>query len=297
MTDKHETPAQPSAPATSRSRAEPRSADARTELAALLPRLVRRGNIYDLAHDLAAGMPSHPYHPPYAFSLAQRHGDLYREDGYSFANETIVLCGHHGTHIDAIGHVSRQDALYGGVSALATQRGRAGLTALGAEELPPFICRGILLDVARNRGVDEVAPAAAIGAEELASVAATQRSEIRPGDVVLIRTGWARRWQEATRFLSLDEGQPGPDREAAVWLADLGVRLTGSDTMVYEVLRPNQNAMPVHLVLLRDRGIPIMEMLQLEHLAAARQYEFLFIALPLKIRGATGSPLRPIALV
>lgn len=263
----------------------------------LARRLIQRGTVFDLSHDLAAGMPMHPMHPPFAFTLMQRHGDLYRDHGYSFANELIVLSGHHGTHIDAVGHISKSDRLHDDVNAMSTQQGRDGLKQYGVEELPPVFCRGVLLDVAGFRGLDVLPAGSAISASELRSTAEHQQVRVEPGDTVLIRTGWSRHWSEPGTFVGVNTGQPGPDEGAAIWLAEQGVRMTGSDTMVYEVLRPGQNEMPVHLALIYERAIPILEMLQLDDLAAARAWEFLFVVLPLRIRGATGSPVRPVALV
>jgi kynurenine formamidase len=226
----------------------------------------------------------------------QRHGDLHRADGYSFANEVMVMSGHHGTHIDAIGHVSQHGKLHGGIDALEAQRGRAGLQSLSVAELSPSICRGVLLDVAGYHGETHLPGGYAISVDELTDVAARQGVEVQAGDAVLIRTGWGTRWSDPGGFFDPNEGQPGPDESVAKWLVDHQVALSGSDTMVYEVLRRDQNAMPVHLALLFGAGVPIIEMLDLEQLAEHQVNEFLFIALPLRLQGATGSPIRAIAV-
>ena len=88
---------------------------------------------------------------------------------------------------------------------------------------------------------------------------------------------------------------PGPAVEGARWLSERGIFAAGSDTVAFE--RVPDPSMPVHVHLLVESGIHIVECLNLEGLAAAGVAEFLFVALPLKIRGATGSPVRPIALV
>jgi len=122
---------------------------------------------------------------------------------------------------------------------------------------------------------------------------------VRTGDVVLVRTGWARHWAEAEAFVGLESGVPGPGEEAAAWLVSHGIRATGADTIAYEALAPGAGhaQLPVHRLLLVERGIHIVETLQLEELAADGVAEFAFVAAPLKLVGGTGSPLRPLALV
>jgi len=122
---------------------------------------------------------------------------------------------------------------------------------------------------------------------------AAQAVEIRTGDVVLLRTGWARYWDDAARFIS-QVRSPGPALEGARWLSERRVFAAGSDTAPFEKM-PSAGQ-PAHVHLLVESGIHIVECLQLEELAEARVYEFLFVGIPLKIRGATASPIRPIAV-
>ena len=124
-------------------------------------------------------------------------------------------------------------------------------------------------------------------------LASAQRADIRPGDVVLIRTGWARYFADPKKFISEVRG-PGPGIDGARWLSSQGVFAAGSDTVAFE--RVPDPSMPVHVHLLVESGIHIVECLNLDELAAAGIAEFLFVALPLKIRGATGSPVRPVAI-
>jgi kynurenine formamidase len=254
------------------------------------------GRIFDLSHVLAHGMPTHPAHPPFTFALATRHGDRYREQGYSFANEVIVMSGHHGTHIDALGHVSLDERLYGDIDALAAQRGVRGLQANDAASLSPILTRGVLIDVAGHRGVPELEPGEEITIEEVETILGDAKLTVAAKDAVLFRTGWSGRWESRSMFYPEDGAQPGPGAPVAKWLVERQVAVTGSDTMVFECTKPGQNSMPVHGTLLVHAGIPIIEMLNLDELASAEVREFLFIALPLRIRGASGSPIRPIAV-
>ena len=251
--------------------------------------------LYDLAHRLTPGMPVYGPHPPYRISLYRRHGDPHpraRAGGSSFANEQLITSTHVATHIDALGHFSRDGLVHGGCPADSIEA-PDGLTALDVTEIEPLVCRGVLLDVAGYREVDTLAPGAPIGADELEAVAAGL--PVGPGDAVLIRTGWARHWDDPVRFNDAAAGWPGPDDSAAAWLIDRGVRIAGSDTPAFECIPSPGDS--VHAMLLVDNAINIIENLALEDLAADGIREFTFVALPLPIVGATGSPIRPIALV
>ena len=260
--------------------------------------LAAASRVYDLAQPFANGMPQSPNHPRFHLALARRHGDGVREGGGSAAAEILVLGGHVGTHIDALSHVSQDGLLHGGVSAEEAQRG-GRFSTLGIETVAPFVGRGILLDVAGLHGVDVLPGGTVITAADLE--AAAERAGVRPraGDVVLVRSGWARHWGDPDAFVGHASGVPGPGEEAAAWLASAGIRATGADTIAYEALAPGAGhaSLPVHRHLLVERGIHIIETLQLEELAAGGVSEFLFVAAPLKLVGGTGSPLRPLALV
>lgn len=253
--------------------------------------------VYDLAQPFANGMPQSPNHPRFHLALARRHGDSVREGGGSAAAEILVLGGHVGTHVDALCHVSQDGLLHGGVDAADAQRG-GRFSALGIDTVDPFVSRGLLLDVAALHGLDVLAPGTVVTAADLEACAERAGVSPREGDVVLVRTGWARHWDDPQAFVGLASGVPGPGPEAAAWLAEHGVRATGADTIAYEALAPGAGhaRLPVHRLLLVERGIHIIETLQLEDLARDRVSEFLFVAAPLKLVGGTGSPLRPLAL-
>ena len=244
--------------------------------------------IYDLAQPYFTGMPHHPSHPPFLFSLVKRHGDFTGPAGHSSASESIALGGHVGTHIDALCHYSCGGKLHGGQAAAPVQSYAGGIEKLSVDTIAPIFRRGVLLDIAGATILPEdfeITPAHLD--------AAAKNVEIRRGDVVLLRTGWATYWDDPRKFMSGVRG-PGPALAGARWLSHRGIFAAGSDTLAFE--RVPDPAMPVHVHFLVESGIHIMECLNLEDLAAARVYEFLFIAAPLKIRGGTGSPIRPIAV-
>jgi len=157
----------------------------------------------------------------------------------------------------------------------------------------PLFCRGVLLDLTLLFDGEPLPAARDITREKLAKVARMVGVEIRAGDAVMIRTGWQRFWTDHREYVGGFEGHPGPDKEAAAWLGDFGIRVTGADTFGYD-RRPS--TMPAHVELMVKRGINIMEDMCLDDLAARKTYEFMFCALPLRILGGTGSPIRPIAL-
>ena len=254
--------------------------------------------VIDLAHSLERGMPVSPNHPAFQLAMMRRHGDMIRSDGASAANEVIVLGGHVGTHIDALGHVSQDGLMYGGIDAEGSQSNH-GLTRLGIDTVDPILCRGVLLDIASVHGVEVLDAGYEVTGEDLAAAQDSAGVVVSPGDAVLIRTGWAMHWSVPDAFLGQANGAPGPGVSAAQWLIDRDVRVAGAETIAFEVIKPGEGhaTLPVHRMLLVEAGIHIIEAMTLTALAAESVYEFLFIAAPLKIAGGTGSPMRPLAVV
>lgn len=262
----------------------------------LLSALAAGVRIVDLAQPLAPDIPVSPNHPGFRMALIRRHGDMVRPDGVSAANELIVTGGHVGTHVDALAHVSHEGRLYGGADAAAAQRG-GRFDELGIHRMPPLVCRGVLLDVAAAKGVDVLPGGYPITDEDLAEAAERASITIGRGDVVLVRTGWARHWRDPETYLGHHSGVPGVTEAGARWLSALGIVATGADTTAYEHIPPGagHRVLPVHRVLLVEHGIHIIEHLNLEE--ARGLTEFMFVLAPLKIVGATGSPVRPLAVV
>lgn len=255
--------------------------------------------VYDLARPLETATPTSPNHPPFRMGLIRRHGDMVRPDGGSGANELFTMGGHTGTHVDALCHVSHDGRLYGGLDAGEASRG-GRFSQLGVETVAPILCRGVLLNVPELLGVETLTGGHPITAAELKLTAAQHGVEVRSGDAVLVRSGWpVGRYDDARRYVGHESGVPGPDESAGRWLAERGVRVTGADTIAYERLAPGAGhaTLPVHLILLVEHGIHIVEVMDLEQLAADGVREFLFVLVPLKLVGATGSPVRPLAIV
>jgi kynurenine formamidase len=274
--------------------------------------LVRTGRQYSLAVTRFPGMPLFPGHPPfqvvsYRTPRGLRVGaeNLWaptpNEVRLGCMTEVITSTAHSGAHIDALAHITigEDDHWYGGANA-TDHLGDFGPTVGDAASLPPLFTRGVLLDVAGHRGVDCLPAGSPVDAAEIEAVARAQDVQLREWDVVLVRTGYMGLWPDAERMAR--HTSPGPDLSAAELFADRGVVAVGSDTETFEVQpAPDpgapSNPQPVHTRLLVERGIYLMESLYLEQLAADRVHEFLFVALPIKIAGATGSMMDPLAVV
>jgi kynurenine formamidase len=245
--------------------------------------------MYDLAQPYFTGMPHHPSHPPFLYSLVKSHGEYLGPNGASSASDAIALGSHVGTHIDALCHFSCGGKLHGGQDAADLQSYAGGLRRYSIDTVEPILRRGVLLDIA---GSDPLGDDFEITPRHLD--AASAGVEIRPGDIVLLRTGRARYFRDPGKFISQVHG-PGPGLAGAKWLSERGIFAAGSDTVAFE--KVPDPAMPVHVHMLVEEGIHIIECLNLEELAQAGVRECLLVAIPLKIEGATGSPVRPIALV
>ena len=247
---------------------------------------------YDLAHALHVGMARHPNHPAFTFSLIRRHGDVLIGNGITVAAETFSMGGHTGTHMDGLGHVALNGRVCGDQDILANQS-YEGLRVHSVHEHPPFIGRAHLVDLPQMLGRD-MTTSDEIGTAELEAWF-KDRPAPTPGSAVLIRTGWAKYQSDYVRYVGTRDGLPGVVPSGAQWLTDKGVRLVGSDTVAFEKMPTTD--LPVHVHLLVKSGVPIMESLSLDALAADGHHEFFLVVIPMPIRGGTASPVRPIALV
>jgi kynurenine formamidase len=262
---------------------------------------VRKGvRVIDLGRRLTVGMPQSPNHPAYWHSLPRRHGDMVRADGGSAANDIITMGTHVGTHIDALAHVSQDGKLYGGIRAEdALEGGR--YVELGAHTIEPMVRRGVLLDIPAVKEVGRLEPGYEITVADLEAAVQRQGTELGAGDVALIRSGWGQHFDSGDKelFMGQTSGVPGVSAAGATWLADKKIHAAGADTIAFERLAPGAGhaLLPAHRVLLVEHGIYIIETMDLEQLAREAVYEFVFILSPLPFFGATGSPVRPLAVI
>lgn len=263
-----------------------------------IPELIIAAKVYDLAQPYFCGMPHHPAHPPFLYGLVKQHGDYVTKTGVSSASEAISMGSHVGTHIDGFSHFSCGGKLFGGFNAEQSQSRRDGFSVHAIGAVPPIVRRGVLLDIANHFHMEVLPDDFPILPNHLEEAADHQHVEVKAGDVVFLRTGWARYWRDPQKFITAGKGTqptgPGPELEAAKWLSAHKVFAAGSDTVAFE--RVPATEMPVHVHLLVESGIHIIECLNLEELAADKVYEFLLVAAPMKIEGGTGAPVRPVAI-
>lgn len=253
--------------------------------------------MYDLEQPRYFGAPIYPSHAPGYFYTLHRHHESGSGEARTSASGFMYTTEHSGTHIDALCHQAENLQLYGGRIINASIQTSSGFTELGAETIAPLMTRGILLDMARYRGVERIVSGNPIKGEELEAAAHNQGSTIHTGDVVLLRTGNGALWHDPIAYLQAG----GISTNASSWLASKGVKAVGADNMAWDevgIVDPELNvSLPGHLILLVRSGIYIIENLFLEELASSQCYEFTFLCLPLKLRGATGSPVRPLAIM
>jgi kynurenine formamidase len=258
--------------------------------------------VFDLEQSRTMGMPIHPAHRQagYSYLLHRHHEDEYRpeEAGPRTGAAGIIICGEHtGTHIDALCHQSDALVLYGGVPVDRVTQTPRGFTRHGVEEISPLVASGILLDVAAKEEAEELELGRVVTSADLEECCERQGISAEPGSVLLVRTGNARRWDDAEGYLA----GPGMDPSASYWAAERRVLAVGADNMAWDA--PSYRdpelgcLLPGHLILLARSGIYIVENLNLEGLAAAGVRRFTFVCTPLKFVGATGSPVRPLAVV
>jgi kynurenine formamidase len=260
---------------------------------------VSSGKVYDLGVDLFVGMPSCCGafgDPPFQIWMTHTPARDPAQEVTSYSGDVVSLYTHSGTHLDTLNHFGLHGKIWNQVSA-ADALGVRGWTKSGADKYPPVVARGVLSDVAKSKDVTLLPPSYAITAADLQEALKTQGTTLRPGDVVLTRTGLMTLWPDRAKYRL--EDQAGLSLEAARWLVeDQKAMLLGADNFGVESF-PSQdpdNFVPVHTYLLAERGVSLLEAVWLEDLAKDQVYEFLFIASPLKIRGGTASPIRPLAI-
>lgn len=250
--------------------------------------------VFDLEHERYVGASIFPAHwPGYIYTLHRHHEHA---QGRTSASGTLTMQEHSGTHIDALCHQAVEMEMFGSVGVSPQVQTPRGFSELGIETVPPILRRGVLLDVAASHDVNELPQGYLVSADDLQLAAKRQRVEIRAGDCVLVRTGAGRRYEESDEYLL----GAGIGASGARWLAARRPYLCGADNTAFDSptdVDPELGTLPSHSILIVQSGIYIVENLALEALSQERKYEFLFVCLPLKLRGVTGSPVRPLALV
>jgi len=256
--------------------------------------------VIDLEFLRTVGMPGMPTHKPaFGFEITHPHEDTDRsiQGTRTSAWGSIISNEHSGTHVDAFCHQAENGFMHGGFKVSPETETKAGFTVNGAENLPIFFDRGILLDVPAIKGVESIEPGYQVTAEDLEECCRVEGVNITAGSVVLVNLGNARFWNDRERYLKCG----GMSAGASQMLADKKVKAVGADNFAWDEPTHFEDDMhcngPGHVILIVRSGINIFENLNLAPLVESGQKEFIFVAAPIRIKGATGGSVRPFALV
>lgn len=276
---------------------------------------IRSGKSFTLAVPIAdpAGEPLWPGRRPAQRVNVLDHGHWVAGKGpdlpgeAEYADDMIVMYLQGTSQYDALGHVWHDDTLWNGYSADATVGSMAKASILPIAQ-HGVVGRGVLIDMARFRGKDCLDAGETFDHTDLLAAAAAQGVEIRPRDVLVIRTGWIGSYyrgdtekfaKPVTEFL-----EPGLtySPELVSWFQQMEIPNLVTDTIANEVTLDPQShtSLPLHQALMRNLGVLFSEIMQLDELAddcaADGQYAFLYSAAPLKIHGGSGAPVNPVVI-
>jgi kynurenine formamidase len=257
--------------------------------------LVREGRVFDLAHVLDEHVPAFPGRT-FRQLLTTNPARAVGRNKVNWIVEYVNASSQMGTHIDGLNHLLRDGRMHGGhhIDDVVVEW---GTTVNGIETVPQIVTRGVLLDVARTRGVDHLDAGQVITPDDAEAALAAADVSVQPGDAVLFHTGWGRWWDlDGERYT---RGEPGPGMALAAWLVDHGVVVTGCDTWSYGPVPAEDPDEPfiVPQTLNIDHGVLVLENLRLAELASAGATEFLFVVSHPKLRGATGAWVAPLAVI
>jgi kynurenine formamidase len=261
--------------------------------------------MYDLSVEFAIGMPSWAKAGDPTFAIWMTHTprgtqvdnplavSQEQNERVGYSGDSIAMYTHCGTHMDTLCHFANHGRIWNGFTE-AEHLGSRHWTKCGAEKLPPIIARAVLLDVATALGMDMLPSGYGVTVADVERTIGQEGVELREGDVVIVRTGRMKVWPDWEGTLM---NSPGITLDVAKYLVEKGgaMILAGDNLSVEQAPSPDpDNWVPVHCYCLTERGAPLIEFVNCEELAADRVYEFCFVGTPLKIRGATGTPLRPL---
>jgi kynurenine formamidase len=258
-------------------------------------RLVRRGEVFDLAHVLDDAVPAFPgrsFRQHLTVDLDRRIGAA----DVNFVVEWVHAPSQIGTHMDALNHLHEGERMYNG-HRLADVAVEHGTSRLGVDTLPQVVTRGVLVDVARLHGVDRLAPGHVISPDEVDAALVAAGCDVEPGDGVLFHTGWGHLYgHDNSAYL---DGEPGPGMAVAEWLVERRAAITGCDTWSFGPVPAEDPTRPFRVPqwLNTRHGMVVLENLRLSELAARSVTEFLLVVSHSKLRGATGAWVAPLAIV
>jgi kynurenine formamidase len=259
-------------------------------------------HLFDLNVEYFIGMPSWVAagDPPYGIWMTHTPDGSVNDnlsgvgakahERYSYCGDSIHLYTHCGTHVDTLNHLGHHGMFWNGWTAEKDLGSRIWNKG-GLDKYPPIIARAVLLDVAGMHGVDCLPEGYAITPQDLQDCAAKQGTEIPKKSVVLVRTGRMTVWPDFDGYLLKP---PGINLPAAKWLCEeAGAMCIAGDSIGLEVMPWDEPDafLPVHAYMFATAGAQIIEVVDMEEIAAEKQYEFAFLGFPMKLRGATGAPM------
>ena len=260
------------------------------------------GHVFDLNVEYFIGMPSWVAagDPPYGIWMTHTPQGSINDnlsgvgasahERYSYCGDSIHMYTHCGTHVDTLNHLGHHGMFWNGWTA-DKELGSRIWNKGGLDKYPPIIARGVLLDVAGMHGVDQLDAGYGITPQDLQDTIAKQGVELRKKDVVLVRTGRMQAWPDFDGYL---QKPPGINLPSAKWLCEeAGAMCIAGDSIGLEVMPWDEPDafLPVHSYMFTTAGAQIIEVVNMEEIAAEKQYEFAFLGFPLKLRGATGAPM------
>jgi len=258
---------------------------------------VADGKVLSLAVPIRGGKPGPavPTRPDPQHFMLRTGGDyccgLPERNGFGFSDDLISLPTHGTTHIDALAHVWRDGRMYNGFEATAVSNN--GAARCGIDKLGPIATRALFVDFAHQTGE---AGDGAIRLEQLRAAVARGGIAPQPGDALVVRTGWMTAFK-AGKAQTLNSA--GLHAECADWILEQGFALVAADNVAVEHLPSGDPdcAVPLHIRLIRDNGVYLAELLDLDELAQMGRAACMLVIAPLRIQGGVGSPINPVAIL
>ena len=257
-------------------------------------KLIKTGEVIELGHVLEAGMPLSAGR---RYEVITKRTDIGPGANKRNGNEELIVAemGQVGTQFDGFSHQTVGNSLYNcfKMDDIST---RSGFTKLGIENVGFLMTRGVLVDIAALKGVPMLAKNYEITVADIQAALKRENITLEAGDAVIFHTGWGRNWDKGSAVYS--SGNPGIGVAAGEWVVKQNPMLIGADTPPVEVSpNPDKNiTLPIHQMMLAVYGIHLLENLKLDELAAKKVYEFALMLEPLKLKGATGSTVAPVAV-
>ena len=269
--------------------------------------LVKTGKVYEVGQVYERGMPLFPGRTYSMFIPGSPTDGPFGDNGLVYHDEVLTAeIGQVGTQFDGPGHIgirtkmadgSQQDLFYNGTPT-TEMAGPYGLEKMGIENVKPYLTRGILIDIARQKGVDALDHSYEVTVADVKAALKRQGMDedtIEDGDAIFFRYGWSKYWTDAEKY---NTDPPGIGLEVAAWVIEQNASMWGSDQWNGEV-SPNPDeklSFPVHTELICKAGIWNLENMVFDELSEDEVYEFLFVFTPIRFKGGTGSPGRPLAI-